>query len=171
MGRMGRMGRPWQMEWQEDAETLAQLYKAEQDLQKRTRLHALWLLRRGKSQSETAALVGVSLRSVQKWVSWYRQGGLSEVLSKQHGGHAPVQTQLSGEQIEALRAEADAGHFRSLAEAVNWVQERFGIGYSYWGMRSLFHRFKIKKKVPRPSNPKASVEEQEAWKKGGSATG
>lgn len=165
------MGRPSQIEWQEEAERLGQLYKAEQDLQKRTRLHALWLLRRGKTQSEAAALVGVTVRSVQKWGSWYRQGGLSEVLSRQHGGHAPPQNQLSCAQIDALRAEADAGRFRSIAEAMAWVKEHFGIGYSYWGMRSLFRRFKIKKKVPRPSNPKASVDEQEAWKKGGSLTG
>lgn len=165
------MGRRLQIEWQEDAETLARLYKAERDPQTRTRLHALWLLRRGQPQAEAASTVSVAVRSVQEWVSWYRQGGLADVLSRRHGGHAPPPRWLSDEQVDALRAEADAGRFRSIAEAVSWVKEHFGIDYSYWGMRSLFGRLRLKKKVPRPSNPKASATEQAAWKKGGSPTG
>jgi hypothetical protein len=34
-------------------------------------------------------------------------------------------------------------------------------------MYSLFRPEKLRKKVPRPANPKASSEEQEVWKKGG----
>lgn len=38
-------GRPLRIDWQEDEQTLYQLYKQEKDHQNRTRLHALWLIR------------------------------------------------------------------------------------------------------------------------------
>ena len=42
----------------------------------RTRLHALWLLRRGEGPT---AVVGVGRNAVQRWLRWYREGGLDAV--------------------------------------------------------------------------------------------
>ena len=92
------------------------------------------------------------------------------MLSRRNGGHGGRQPWLNQEQEDELRRKADAGDFRAIAEAIDWVKQTFQITYTYWGMRSLFDRMKLKKKVPRPSNPKASAVEQEAWKKGGSPT-
>jgi len=49
---------------------------------------------------------------------------------------------------------------------VKWTEENFKVKYTYWGMRSLFVRLGIKKKVPRPKAVKASPKAQEEWKKG-----
>lgn len=38
--------------------------------------------------------------------------------------------------------------------------------YTYEGMRHVFGRLGLRKRVPRPRNPKARAEEQTAWKKG-----
>jgi hypothetical protein len=54
------MARKLQIEWHEDAETLNAAYRKAKDGQDRQRLHALWLLRQGKSMAETAELGTVS---------------------------------------------------------------------------------------------------------------
>lgn len=161
------MGRKLQVEWQESVEQLQSMYKAERDSQNRQRLQALWLVRNQQTLKATARVIGVHERTVQEWVTWYRNGGVRAVLSKRNGGQGGPRAWLNTEQEQALRAQADAGAFRAIAEAVDWVKQSFQIQYSYWGMRSVFDRLQLKKKVPRPSNPKASAAAQEAWKKGG----
>ncbi len=52
-------GRRLVIDWQEDELTLWQRYRAEPVPELRTRWQALWLLRQGRSVTETAALVGV----------------------------------------------------------------------------------------------------------------
>jgi transposase len=161
------MSRCLQVEWQEDEATLKQRYLDEKDAQNRTRLQALWQLRRGRRLGEVAELVGKHPRAIQEWVAWYRQGGLAEVLRHRHGGHGGKKPRLSAEQASALKAAASAGKVRRVQDGVRWAQEQHGVTYTYWGMRTVFARLGLRKKVPRPRNPKASAEEQEAWKKGG----
>jgi transposase len=159
-------GRRLQIDWQEDEQTLYELYKQERDHQNRTRLQSLWLLRQGRRMKEAAAIVGVHYRTMQEWVAWYRQGGVAEVLSRRHGGHGGQSSRLTPEQKEALKERASQGEFRTIWDGVDWVKEIFGVEYSYWGMRWVFDRLELEKKVPRRIAPQASAEEQEAWKKG-----
>jgi transposase len=158
-----------QIEWQEDEATLKRRYLAEKDSQNRTRLQALWQLRRGRTTTEVAELVGKHPRTIQDWIAWYRQGGVEAVLGHRHGGHGGKQSRLTGEQLQELKASASAGQVRSIQDGVQWAQEQHGVTYTYWGMREVFARLELRKKVPRPRNPKASAEQQEAWKKGDSA--
>lgn len=159
-------GRKLEIDWQEDEQTLYELYKQERDHQNRTQLQALWLLRQGHTEKEVAQVVGVHIRTVQRWVSWYREGGVEEVLRRRHGGHGGKESKLSPEQEQELKEESRKGEFRTIWDGVAWVQETFGIEYTYWGMRWIFDRLDLKKKVPRQVAPQASEEEQEAWKKG-----
>ena len=161
------MGRQWRCEWQHSKEELFHVYQQTRDAHLRTRLQALWQLRGGRTLEEVAALTGVAYRTVQTWVTWYRQGGLEEVTRHRHGGGAPAK--LTVEQTRALKAQADTGAFRTRWDAIQWVREQYGVIYTYGGMREVFRRLRLKKKVPRPQNPKASAAEQAAWKKGGSA--
>jgi transposase len=158
-----------QVEWQEDEATLKRRYLAEKDAQNRTRLQALWQLRRGQTVAEVAELVGKHPRTVQDWIAWYRQGGLEGVLQHRQGGHGGKRPRLNLEQLNELKAAASAGEVHSIQDGVQWAKEKYGVTYTYWGMRSVFVRLKLRKKVPRPRNPQASAEQQEAWKKGGSA--
>jgi transposase len=158
-----------QIEWQEDEATMKGRYLAEKDSQNRTRLQALWQLRRGRTTTEVAELVGKHPRTIQDWIAWYRQGGLEEVLRRRHGGHGGKASRLTVEQREELKAAASAGQVGCIQDGVQWAQEQHGVSYTYWGMRGVFARLELRKKVPRPRNPKASAEQQEAWKKGGSA--
>ena len=162
------MARRLQIEWQEDEATLKQYYLSEKDAQNRTRPQALWQLRRGRTIAEVAEMVGKHPRTVQDWVAWYRQGGLEAVLRHRHGGHGGRQSWLTDEQEDELKAAATAGEVRCIQDGVQWAQEQHGVTYTYWGMRRVFVRLGLRKKVPRPRNPQASAEQQEAWKKGGS---
>jgi transposase len=160
------VARRLQIDWHEDEQTLYKLYKQEKDRQNRTRLQALWLLRQGRSMFEVATLVGVHYRTVQEWVAWYRLGGVTEVLRHRHGGHGGAERRLTPEQEAELKAKAAAGEIRTVQDAVDWAKTVHQVDYTYWGMRWVFARLELKKKVPRPKSPKASAEEQEAWKKG-----
>jgi len=156
-----------QIEWQEDEATLKQRYLNEKDPQNRTRLQALWQLRRGRTTTEAAEMVGKHPRTIQDWIAWYRQGGLAEVLRHRHGGHGGKASRLTPQQMGELEALASAGQVRCIQDGVQWAQEQHGVHYTYWGMRDVFDRLELRKKVPRPRNPKASAAQQEAWKKGG----
>lgn len=161
------MGRKIDIEWHEDAGRLEQLYKQATDRLERTRLQAMWQLRLGRSETEVAALVGVNARTVREWVSWYRQGGLAAVRQHRHGGHGGRVARLSQAQAAELEQQAARGTIRTIGEAVEWVKKRFQVRYSYWGMRWVFRRLKLRRKVPRPVSPKASAVKQAAWKAAG----
>ena len=159
------MARPFEVAWQEDEATLYELYKQERDHQNRTRLQALWLLCSGRKLQEVADTLGVHYRTLQSWVDWYRQGGIAEVVAHRHGGEGGTQPLLNQEQAAQLLKKARTGELRSISDGVRWVEE-YGVFYSYWGMRHVYERLGLKKKVPRPKSPKASEEAQAAWKKG-----
>ncbi len=160
------MARPFHIEWQEDEHTLYELYKQETDPHNRTRFHALWLLRQGRPLSQVAELVGIHYRTLQAWVAWYRHGGVAEVRSHRHGGHGGQLRRLTSAQEADLKAKAAAGDIRTIQDGVAWVKATYDVDYSYWGMRWVFDRLALRKKVPRPKSPQASAEQQAIWKKG-----
>ena len=143
-------GRPFKVDWKEDEQTLYELYRKERDYQERRRLQALWLLRKGVRLSETAEIVGVNYRTVQKWVSWYRQGGLDEVRGRKQGGSGGVVSRLGEEEMGKLKAKMEEGAFKTIWDAKKWVWDEFEIEYSYWGMRGVFDRMRAKKKFLDP---------------------
>jgi transposase len=156
-----------QMEWEDEEETLRTAYRTAKDGQNRQHLHAILLIRQGKSIAETATILGVHYRTVQEWVSWYRQGGIEAVVSHRHGGRRSHARRLSQAQEAELKQKADAGEMHRIEDGVHWAQANHQVEYTYWGMRHVFARLGLRQKVPRPRNPKASAVEQAAWKKGG----
>jgi len=51
-------------------------------------------------------------------------------------------------------------------DAVGWIEERWGIRYSYHGLSALLKRHALHLKAPRPRSDKTDPQQQEAWKKG-----
>jgi transposase len=154
--------------WRDDdtEEALRAAYRAEQRVDVRQRLHALWLLRSGERRlSEVAAVLGVEYRTVQRWVAWYRDGGLELVRGHRMGGYGQT-PRLTEEEQEQLAQEVETGRFRNAAAIRAWVAETFGVAYTEGGMYSLLGRLRCQPKVPRPLHEKANLEEQEAWKRG-----
>src|SRR5438067_1001447 len=159
-------GRPLTIEWQaEDTlEALKAAYQAERDPAVRTRLHALWLLRGGWRLSAVAKVVGTHYRSVQRWVAWYRAGGVAAVRAHRLGGtgQAPF---LSAEAQAQVADEVATGRFRTAAEIREWIRAQYGVTYTLGGVYSLLERLRCAPKVPRPVHAKADRAAQAAWKK------
>lgn len=163
------MGRALQVEWQETEEELKQAYRREKHPQRRERLLVLWHLRQGKRVEDVAQMSGTAYRLIQRWVSWYRHGGLGEVLQRVTGhGTQGVKSKLSPVQYKALVARVKLGDFARVWDVLAWVEARWGIVYSYEGMRSVLKRNCLGLKVPRPQSEKADVKAQETWQKKGS---
>jgi len=134
-------GRPLVVDWTESADTLQAMYEHERNGHRRARLQALWLLRSVASIGEAGRAVGVDYRTVQRWVSWYRQGGLSAVLMRTPGYAAPGRpSRLSETQIADLVGRSRDGQFRTVSEAVNWTSQTYGVSYTYTGMYALLGR-------------------------------
>jgi transposase len=112
-----------------------------------------------------AQVLGVHERTVQRWVGWYRAGGLAGVVGRHAGGQgAPAF--LTAEQQADLAAEVATGRFRTVAEVRRWVTERWGVSYTEGGMYALLARLDCAPKVPRPLHEKADPAEQDRWKRG-----
>ena len=160
-------GRPFEVEWREGetAEALKAAYLGERDGVIRSRLQALWLLREGRTLGEVTAVLGVHYRSVQRWIAWYRQGGLDLVRSRQKGGVGQTPF-LSAQAQEEVAREVETGRFRTGQEITEWINQTYGTHYRVGGVYSLLARLRCAPKVPRPLHPLADHEQQETWKKG-----
>ena len=162
------MSKPVAVEWAEAVEDLHKRFVAERDVERRKRLQALWLLRRGDSVAEAAVSAGVGKRTLERWLGWYRQDGLENVLGRVRGhGAKGAPGKLSAEQIERLVERAGSGEFGTYGEAADWVHSEYGVSYSYNGIWSLLTRLEIHPHVPRPAAEKMDPKAQEAYKRGG----
>lgn len=162
------MARTLQVDWEENIAELKQKYREEKHPQRRERLFTLWHLCLGKQIRQVSEMTGTDERVIQRWVSWYRSGGLEEVLRRVTGHNTiGASAYLNLHQQKALAARVKLGDFRTVWDVIEWVQARWGIAYSYEGMRSVMKRNQCVLKVPRPQSEKANVQEQEEWQKKG----
>jgi transposase len=162
-------GRPLVIAWrpEDEAAALKAAYRKERRADVRPRLQALWLLRGGRGVRAVAQLVGVHERTVQRWVGWYRDGGLAAVRTHRQAGTGQPSF-LTADQQAQLWDRAATGAFRTAAEAQQWVAQQFGVHYRLGGMYALLGRLRIHPKVPRPVNPKTDQAAPAAWNKGDS---
>lgn len=134
-------GRPLVIEWVDSFEDLDQKRLAERNGHRKARLQALCMLRSGHTISQAGVAAGVDYRTVQRWVQWYREGGLDAVLQRTPGYAAPGRpSRLTENQISDLIARSQSGEFRTVTEAVTWVQVNYGVDYTYTGMYALLGR-------------------------------
>jgi putative transposase len=161
-------GRPFEVVWREEdtPEALKAAYQKERAPEVRTRLQGLWLLRCGWRLGIVAEAVGTHYRSVQRWVAWYRAGGLPEVRRHKMGGQGP-QPLLSPEAEIQVSDTVATGRFRTAWEIRDWIGQQYGASYTVGGVYSLLKRLKCGPKVPRPVHAKADPALQAVWKKGG----
>lgn len=162
-------GRPFTLTWRLDdsAEALKGAYLGEHDGVIRTRLQALWLLRTGRSLAETTTVLGVHYRTVQRWVEWYRRGGLALVRTRRMGGVGQTPL-LPRDAQEQVAQEVASGRFRTAAEIREWIATTYQAEYTVGGIYTLLGRLGCGLRVPRPIHPRTDLAQQETWKKGAS---
>ncbi|MGC4190613.1 MAG: helix-turn-helix domain-containing protein [Thermomicrobiales bacterium] len=134
-------GRSLNIEWRESADDLYRRYEQERNGHRKVRLQAFWLLRRGYQIGEVGKEVQVDYRTIQRWISWYRVGGIEAVIQRTPGHGAPGRpSRLKPEQVQSLVQKASRGEFRTVWDAVDWVEHQFGVTYTYTGMHALLSR-------------------------------
>ncbi len=103
------MGRPLRIDWHESdtPQRLKEAYQSQTDINIRTRVHLLWLVRSGWQIKAASEAVGAHYRSAQRWIEWYRDGG---VVSRKMGGVGQPRF-LSDEQESGLVEEVGSGRF------------------------------------------------------------
>lgn len=162
------MSKPVAVAWAETAGELEGRYRGEPDVERRKRLGALWLVRCGGRAADAGRAVGVGGRTVERWLGWYRMGGLAEVLRRVPGHGAVGQPhRLTAEQRGGVVARCAAGDFRTFEEARAWVEATYGVAYRPGGLYTALRRLGVRPKVPRPVAEKADRAAQGAWKQGG----
>jgi len=161
-------GRPFRVDWREadSAAALKRAYQAERTPAVRQRLQALWLLRSGWPLAQAAAATGAHYRSVQRWVAWYRAGGVAAVRAHRLGGTGQVPLLSAAAQAQ-VADEVATGRFRTAAEIQGWIAETYGVTYTLAGIYSLLDRLRCAPKVPRPLHQKADPAAQDRFNKGG----
>lgn len=162
-------GRSFHVDWnpEDTPQALREAYRAERDTMLRTRLHALWLLRTSRRMDEVASVVGIHYRTLQRWVAWYRRGGLEEVLSHRMKGLGQPRF-LSPDQESELVEEVASGRFRTGGEVREWIESEYGVSFRLGSVYSLLSRLGCSPRVPRGLHEKADLRKQESWKKGAS---
>jgi DNA-binding LacI/PurR family transcriptional regulator/transposase len=130
------------IDWHPDdtVEALEQRFRAEVSSELRPRWQALWLLRQGVSRTEAADAVQVHLRTLYRWLAWYRTGRMAQLASHRIGGCSRFQSHLTDEHRAQLTAQVQQGAIQTIKEACDWVAQTYQIQYTYWGMRKLLHR-------------------------------
>lgn len=127
--------------WRETAAELEAAYQREQDIHRRKRLHALWMLRSGEIVGTAAKTVGVDARTIHRWLAIYRTQNIDELLRRVPGHQAAGRTpRLTTGQRAILHARIAAGQLRTVQEAITWVQTEWGTTYTYQGMYRLIRQ-------------------------------
>lgn len=138
---MAMRGRPLVVSWQDSLDELKARLEKERDPRRRSRLQAFVMLREGKRISDVSEVVGADYRTIQRWVSWYRTGGLEAVLKRTPGHAAPGRrSKLSSDQTRALLAAYQDGQFRTIRDAVAWTADTYGVDFTYTGMHAHLRR-------------------------------
>ena len=137
--------------WREPAGALERRYRAERDVERRTRLGALWRVRLGDRVADAGRLVGVGERTVFRWLGWYRAEGLAGVLRRVPGHGAVGQPhRLTAAQRAGVVARCARGEFRTFEEARAWVAAEYGVAYRPGGLYTALRWLGVRPKVQRP---------------------
>ena len=124
---------------------------------------------RGDRSAEIADRMGVSPRSVERWVRRYNAEGIEGLADRRRPGQP---TKLRRDREAAFGARLDAGpregdpvsvlHGRDIQHILS---AEFGARYSLSGVYDLLHRMGYSWLCPRPRHEQSDPQAQEAFKK------
>jgi transposase len=149
-----------------EAEIKALLGKAK-DAHSHEKLQALYWLKTKtvETVSSIAVRVGKHRTTVQRWLSSYRQGGMTELLSQKKSSGRP--RIINSETLDKLEKELQEPEgFSSYKEIHQWLTSCCEVEVSYRTVHQWArYRLKGKLKVPRPVSEKQKKGAVEEFKK------
>lgn len=150
----------------EDVQILLECERQQIYAKLRDRVRMLRLLKSGQARSLAAVApkVGLSVAEVRYLFSNYRKQGLQEFTRWRYGGNNRYLTAAQEQDIVAVCSEVSS-NFAGQADLQQYILQTFEVSYSQPGISALCSRKKIKHKVGRPRNSKASEEQQQEYKK------
>lgn len=122
----------------------------------------------GKTVIHTAAVLGVTRGSVNRWLQWYNAQGLNGLRSAVRPGRAPL---LSEEQRAELVTLVEAGPGACGFDAGIWtgpmigelIRRTYGIKYHQHHIPRLLHALGFSVQRPRKRLARADHEKQQLW--------
>jgi transposase len=128
------------------------------------RFQMLRLLKSGEAATlpQVAALVGFSVRQVERWWQTYRRAGVSTLARVYHPAGKPAQ--LTEEAWNGLVIELEAGRIVGQEDARRYLAETWGVRYqSVNAISYQFKQRKVKWKTGRRRHAKADAAAQAAF--------
>lgn len=136
---------------QESATDLKALMDEQRDALNRTKVQILWWLKTEQATqvAQLAQMSGYHRGSISRWLSQYRQGGLSAMLERRMSSGRPCV--ITGEVLEALKHELEKPEgFKSYGEIQQWLATTYGQHVPYKTVhRTVYYRLKTKLHTPR----------------------
>jgi DNA-binding CsgD family transcriptional regulator len=128
----------------ESLATLAALREQYRGKPQDDRLRVLYLLKEDPSRTleEVSSEVGCSERTVRRWWSAYKIGGLDAVLDVQQGGGGKP-ARIADEEIAGLVERLKSQGISDVRDVQRWLKDELGLDYSLSGVRYLM-RNKLK---------------------------
>lgn len=122
----------------------------------------------GGEKLEIAALLGVAKSTVEQWAYRYRDGGIEALTPRKPPGKEPKLPREQEEQFKRRMTEgprpADGVCTLRGRDAVEILNEEFGVSYSLPGVYDLLHRLNLSCLKPRPRHEKNDPEKMEQFK-------
>ena len=155
------------IEISESIGTLSNLLKQEKNPQKKARIQVLYWIKTNLAETigHLSALSGKHRTTVSRWLSSYREGGISQMMNiYKSSGRKP---EISPEIQQALINElTEKEGFSSYKEIQIWLYTIHNLDVSYKVVHdTVRYRLKAKLKVPRRSNIKKDAEAEAEFKK------
>jgi len=150
----------------ESLSELKKLRSAQPTLSKQKRIDCLIHLKTSKfeTRQELANHLRVHIRTQERWLTKYRNGGLISLLTDLPNNR-PSKI-ISPEIHDALKVKVSSSDAPLLGywEAQQWVEEKFGIKINYhWLRKYLITHFGTKLKSPRKSHYQKDEQAIEAF--------
>jgi len=163
---MPRPGDPIDVHHQ--AEEVLEKERTERTPWKLQRLQAIRLAMEGReTYRRIAEIVRTTSSSLCKWIGWFRQGGVEELLGHANGAGGGKEPRFNPQHWERFRAELAKGTWRTARDAQRWLRETLGLKIARKEVYRHLGKLGARLKVGRRSHVKKDPVATEAFKTGG----
>ena len=114
-----------------------------------------------------AQIVRRTAATLNKWINWYRGGGIEGLLSRPVGSEGGRTPRFTPGEWERFRAELAKGTWRTARDAQRWLREALGLKISRKEVYRHLGKLGARLKVGRRSHVKKDPAATEAFKAGG----